>query len=232
MPTNYNVRLLRKREVAQGTMEFTLEKPQGFQYRAGQYGDLVLPASVGLAEGSNKHGFSFVSAPFEDTLRMATRMRKTSAFKNAAATVPEGTMVQLLALWGDFTLHRNAATPAVFVTGGIGITPARSIIAQATHDHDPHRITLIYANRTPELSAYTDELQRLAEQNPNFRFVSVYTSTQGHVSASTIRQHVPGIATSRFYLSGPEGMVKAMRALLLDVGADEDNIRTEEFEGY
>lgn len=232
MSTSYDVRLLHKKTVAEGTMEFTLEKPKGFEYRAGQFGDLVLPASTGLAGDNAKHGFSFVSAPFEDTLRMATRMRKTSAYKTAAAQVPDGTMVQLLALWGDFTLHKNPAIPAVFVIGGIGITPVRSIIAQATHDKAPHQITLIYANRTRALAAYTDELERLAAENKNFRFVPVYTDTQGRVSAATIRQHVPDIAASRFYLAGPEGMVKAMRALLDEVGADEDNIRTEEFEGY
>ena len=231
MSTTYDVRLLRKRQVAEGTMEFTLEKPPGFEYRAGQFGDLVLPASTGLDESNNKHGFSFVSAPFEDTLRMATRMRG-SKYKNAAAQVPEGTRVQLLALWGDFTLHKNAAIPAVFVIGGIGITPVRSIIAQATHDKAPNPITLIYANRTPALAAYTDDLQRCAAENRHFSFVPVYTQTQGHVSAATIRQHVSDIAAPRWYLAGPEGMVKAMRALLDEVGADEDNIRTEEFEGY
>lgn len=232
MSTRYDVRLLRKQEVAEGTMEFTLEKPPGFEYRAGQFGDLVLPPSTGLSGDNAKHGFSFVSAPFEDTLRMATRMRRTSAFKNAAAQVPEGTMVQLLALWGDFTLHKNAAIPAVFVIGGIGITPVRSIIAQATHDKASHRITLIYANRTPAQAAYHAELQQLAQVNPHFSYVPVYTDTQGRVNAATIRQHVPDIATARFYLAGPEGMVKAMRGLLDEVGADEDNIRTEEFEGY
>lgn len=48
MSTSYDVKLLRKTEVAEGTMEFTLEKPRGFEYRAGQYGDLVLPSSTGL----------------------------------------------------------------------------------------------------------------------------------------------------------------------------------------
>ncbi|HET7561522.1 MAG TPA: FAD-dependent oxidoreductase [Rhodanobacteraceae bacterium] len=231
MATSYDVKLLRKREVAEGTTEFTLEKPPGFEYRAGQFGDLVLPPSTGLDDSNNKHGFSFVSAPFEDTLRMATRMRG-SAFKNAAAKVPEGTMVKLLALWGDFTLQKSTHAPAVFITGGIGITPVRSIVAQATHDHTAHKLTLIYANRTPALAAYTDDFQSFAAANPNFSFVPVYTATQGHVNADTIRQHVPDIEASRFYLSGPEGMVKAMRALLMEVGADEDNIRTEEFEGY
>jgi ferredoxin-NADP reductase len=231
MPTSYAVRLLQKNEIAEGTLEFVLEKPQGFEYRAGQFGDLVLPPSTGLDESNNKRGFSFASAPYEETLRMATRMRD-SKYKNAAAKIPEGTMVELLALWGDFTLHKNESIPAVFVIGGIGITPARSIIAQATHDRTAHKITLIYANRTPAVAAYTDDLQRFAGQNKNFHFVPVYTATQGYVDAHTIRQNVPDIAAAKYYLAGPEGMVKAMRALLMEVGADEDNIRTEEFEGY
>lgn len=232
MSVSYDVKLLRKKEVAEGTMEFTLEKPAGFDYRAGQYGDLVLPPSTGLDDSNNKHGFSFVSAPYEDTLRMATRMREASRFKQAAAKVPDGTMVKLLALWGDFTLQKNDRIPAVFLIGGIGITPVRSIIAQATHDKTKHQITLIYSNRTAAQAAYTDELRRLAEQNRHFTFVPVYSDTDGFVNADTVRRHVPDISTPRYYLAGPEAMVKAMRKVLLEVGADEDNIKTEEFEGY
>lgn len=231
MATTYDVKLLKRTEIAEGTLEFTIEKPAGFEYRAGQFGDMVLPPSTGLDESNNKHGFSFVSAPYEDTLRMATRMRP-SKFKLAAAEIQEGTMIQLLALWGDFILHKNADVPAVFLIGGIGITPVRSIIAQATHDKLPHKITLIYANRTQARAAYHEDLQTLAAENPNFTYVPVITSTEGHVNADTIRKHVPDIVAPRFYLAGPEGMVKSMRQLLVEVGADEDNIRTEEFEGY
>ena len=232
MPDSYNVKLLHKKEVAQGTMEFTLEKPKGFQYRAGQYGDLVLPASTGLDGSNNKHGFSFVSAPFEDTLRMATRMRKESRYKQAAAQVPEGAMVKLLALWGDFMLPKNEKTQIVYLIGGIGITPVRSMIAQATHDKTGHKLTLLYSNRNPAQAAYLDELKHLAEVNKNFTFVPSFSDTDGFIDAKMVRQHVPDISTPRYYLSGPEGMVKAMRKLLVEVGADEDNIKTEEFEGY
>ncbi len=231
MATSYDVRLIRKREIAEGTMEFVLEKPPGFEYRAGQFGDLVLPDSDEINESNNKHGFSFASAPYEDTLRMATRLRDTP-FKRAARKVPDGTIVKLLALWGDFTLHKNEAIPAVFVIGGIGITPVRGIVAQATHDRTAHQITLIYANRTPAQAAYAADFQQYAAENPRFTYVPVYTSTQGHVNADLIRQYVPDVTAPRYYLSGPEGMVKAMRALLVEIGADEDNIRTEEFEGY
>ena len=231
MPTSYNVRLLHKTEVAEGTMEFMLEKPQGFEYRAGQYGDLVLPRPATENESDTNHGFSFASAPYEENLRMATRLRDTP-FKRAARQIPEGTLVQLLALWGDFTLHKKVTIPAVFIIGGIGITPVRSMIAQATHDKTAHKITLIYANRTPALAAYTHDLERFAAENKNFTFVPVYTATEGYVNADTIRRHVPDIVAPKYYLSGPEGMVRAMRALLVQIGADEDNIRTEEFEGY
>jgi ferredoxin-NADP reductase len=231
MPTSYDVTLLQKKEIAEGTIEFTLEKPSGFEYRAGQYGDLVLPLSTGLDDSNNKHGFSFVSAPFENTLRMATRMRD-SRYKKAAAQVLEGAMVQILALWGDFTLQKNETLPAVFITGGIGITPVRSMIAQATHDKTHHKITLIYANRTLAQAAYTEELKQLAVANVNFTFVPVYTATQGHVNAKLIKQYISNVVAPRYYLSGPGGMVKAMRTLLIEIGADEDNIKTEEFDGY
>ncbi len=227
----YDVELICKKEVAEGTMEFTLEKPAGFTYRAGQYGDIVLPNKGGASEQEYKHGFSFLSAPFEEHLRMATRMRNTP-FKEAIKVTPDGTMVQLIATFGDFTLHKNEAIPAVFVIGGIGITPVRGMIAQATHDKTGHKLTLIYANKTSALAAYTDDLTQLAAQNPNFTFVPVYTEKEGHVNADLIKRHIPDVATPKYYLSGPEGMVKAMRSLLIEVGADEDNIRTEEFEGY
>lgn len=227
----YESKLISQKTVAEGTTEFTLARPQGFDYRAGQFADIVLPCPDDTPEQASTHCFSFVSAPSEGHLRMATRMRD-SAFKNAIRDTPDDTAVQLDGPFGDFTLHKNEAIPAVFVIGGIGITPVRSMIAQAVHDGTGHKLTLIYANRTPAQAVFTEELQQFADRPVNFTFVPVYTENDGHVSAGTIRQHVSDIAGSKYYLSGPEGMVKAMRALLLEVGADEDNVRSEEFEGY
>lgn len=235
--TTYDVRLIAKRDIAEGSMEFTLEKPADLDIRAGQFCDVKLPSPEGTPKHDMIHGFSFVNAPFEPHVVVATRMRGT-AFKNAFKATPDGTAVKLIAPFGDFTLHKTESVPAVFLIGGIGITPARSMIVQALHDHTAHQITLIYANRTPAQAAYTAELQQLAEAHQNFSFVPAYTQDQvsgaehGRVDANMIRRHVPDLATPRFYLAGPEGMVKAMRALLLDIGANEDNIRAEEFEGY
>jgi ferredoxin-NADP reductase len=81
------------------------------------------------AEG-NTRGFSLASAPYEDDLMLATRMRDT-AFKRVLKTMALGAELTLDAPYGSFTLHNNAAIPAVFVTGGIGVTPVRSIVLQA-----------------------------------------------------------------------------------------------------
>jgi ferredoxin-NADP reductase len=226
-----DVKLLRKETVANGTMLFEWEKPAGFEYVAGQFGDFTLVEPDETDAEGNVRGFSFVTAPFEEHLQTATRMRDT-AFKRVLQRMPPGSTVKLDAPYGDFRLHKNSVTPAVFLIGGIGITPVRSIIAQATHDKTNHKITLLYSNRNPAQAAYLDELKHLAEVNKNFTFVPSFSDTDGFIDAKMVRAHVPDIGAPKYYLSGPEGMVKAMRKLLVDVGADEDNIKTEEFEGY
>ena len=74
----YKVKLQRKEEIADGTMAFYFEKPKGFEFKAGQFGDFTLidPAETD-AEG-NTRGFSLASAPYEDFLMFATRMRDTA----------------------------------------------------------------------------------------------------------------------------------------------------------
>jgi len=81
----------------------------------------------------------------------ATRMRDT-AFKRVLKTMPLGTELTLDAPYGSFTLHNNAAIPAVFVTGGIGVTPVRSIVLQAIHDQVARRIIVIANGRRTQPS--------------------------------------------------------------------------------
>lgn len=234
MPSHYPSKLISQREVAEGTIEFIMEKPVGtdFSYLAGQFGDIELPHAEDAPKMDYTHGFSFVSAPFEDDVRMATRMRSSSHFKNAIAKVADGSPIQLIATWGKFTLHEDASVPAVFITGGIGITPVLSILKQAAHDNKPHKMTLIYANRTPAQAAYTNELEALVASNANLKFVPVYTQKQGHVDAKLIKQHITDITASNYYVCGPEGLVNAMTELLAGMGVNKAAIRREKFEGY
>lgn len=234
----YNSKLLSKKQIADGTMEFILEKPADFKYRAGQFFDILLEKSSPEAKKSSYvHGFSFVSAPFEEHLVAATRMRD-SDFKNAIKALPDNSPVQLDACFGNFTLPKDTATPIVYIIGGIGITPVRSMVAQATHDKTEHQLTLIFANKKASYAPFISDLTALAQQNKNFKFVQTYTDEQvdgcehGRVTIDMVRKYVSDINKAVYYLSGPAGMVRSSRELLMAAGVDEDNIRTEEFDGY
>ncbi len=139
--SGYQPRLLKKVEVAEGTMAFHLERPPGFDFRPGQSADLTLVNPPETDSEGNVRTFSIASAPFEDHLMFATRMRDT-AFKRSLKKVPLGTTVKMDSPMGSFTLHKNSAKPAVFLAGGIGITPFSSIVRQADHDRSPHRLYL------------------------------------------------------------------------------------------
>jgi ferredoxin-NADP reductase len=234
-----NIKLTKKEDVAEGTMAFHFEKPAGFEFKAGQFADFTLLNPSETDDEGNTRGFSLVHAPFEEDIMVATRMRDT-AFKRSLKVLPIGTEVKFDGPYGDFTLHKTATTPAVFLTGGIGITTVRSIIAQATHDRVPHKITLLYSNKTPQDTAFLDDLHGFAKENPNFTFVPVmtrltpneYDGETGHITQEMLKKYVPDLASPIFYLSGPASMVKAMRQLLVEANANEDNIRTEEYSGY
>lgn len=234
-----NVKLIKKEEIANDTMAFYFEKPEGFQYRAGQFADYTLINPPETDEEGNTRGFSLITAPYEDGIGAATRLRNT-AFKRVLSDLPIGTEVELDAPYGDFTLHKTETTPAVFIIGGIGVTPVRSMVAQATHDKSAHKITLLHANRTLDDTPFRADFEQFAKDNPNFTYVPVVTDEEqaglpgehGRVDEAMLKRHVPDLNAPIYYLSGPEGMVKAMRQLLVSLNVNEDNIRTEEFTGY
>ncbi len=237
----YKIKLKSKEDVASGTMAFHFEKPKDFVYKAGQFADytLINPSQTD-AEG-NTRGFTIACAPYQDDIMFTTRMRDT-AFKREIKEMSIGTEVTFDAPYGSFILHNNTSVPAVFLTGGIGITPVRSILLQATHDAAPHQIFVFYSNKTPKDAAFLTELFSLTELNKNITFVPSMTDMEnseqewdgerGFFTKEMLQKHIIDLQKPIYYLSGPKVMVAAVRKTLNEAGVDDDNIRTEEFSGY
>jgi ferredoxin-NADP reductase len=241
-PTLVNLATLIKREdIAEGTMAFHLSRPAGMEFRPGQSIDVTLIDPPETDAEGNTRAFSIASAPSDKELVIATRMRDT-AFKRVLRSMPLGSQLKLDGPGGSFTLHRNVSKPAVFLAGGIGITPFLSMALHAAHEASPQQLYLFYSNRRPEDSAFLQTLQDLAQRNANFHFIPTMTEMAkskrqwsletGLISPQMIAKHLTSIAGPIFYIAGPPGMVTAMRQLLAQAGADEDDIRTEEFSGY
>ncbi len=236
---SYKVSLVRKREIADGTMAFYFSKPEGFDFRPGQTIDLSLINPQEIDTKGNTRTLSIASAPYEPELIVATRLRG-SAFKTTLHDMSNGTSVEIDGPFGDFTLHKDINKPAVFLIGGIGVTPVRSMVAQALHDNSGHQLVLIHANRKFIDIPFREDFQSFASENPNFKYVQTlslvapddWTGEKGHIDEAMIRRHVKAPDLANYYLSGPEGMVRAMRQLLVDMKIDEDSIKSEEFPGY
>ena len=238
---DYRSKLLSRVEVAEGTMAFYFEKPSLFNFKPGQAADVTLPNPPETDSEGNTRTFSIASSPFEGQLMFTTRMRDT-AFKRSLMKVPLGTEVKIGPAMGSFTLHKNSAKAAVFLAGGIGITPFLSIVRQADHDRLPHKLYLFYSNRRPEDTAFLEVLRMLEKSNANFRLVCTMTQMQksqkgwkgetGFISKETLSRHLATLQGPTYYSAGPPFMVAGMRELLVDAGVDEDDIRTEDFAGY
>jgi ferredoxin-NADP reductase len=126
----------------------------------------------------------------------------------------------------------------VFLAGGIGITPFRSMLVDLAARPSRPDVTLLYGNRTPDLP-FRELFESLARGWPALRLA--YTVTQpgrswsgsvGRIDESFVRRHVPDLAAPLFMLAGPEAMVAAMRELLAAVGVGDERVRHESFPGY
>ncbi|HEY0822878.1 MAG TPA: FAD-dependent oxidoreductase [Ramlibacter sp.] len=239
--SSITVHLKRREEIAHGTTAFHFDKPAGLRFKPGQAIDLVLADRALCAPEAARHAFSIVSAPYEDELAVATRMRD-SAFKQALARLPVGAPVAIEGPFGSLTLHNKPDRAAVFIAGGIGITPFVSMLRQAAHDARRQRLVLLYANRRPEDSAFMTELQRLEGDNPHFRLVATMTRMSesrrpwmgetGAIDEALLKRIVAELPDPVYYVAGPAAMVAGMRGTLERTGVDGDDIRSEEFYGY
>jgi len=233
----YTTSLVTKEDVARGTVAIHLKKPEGFAFKAGQAVYVTLPA-LKEADGKGRvRTFSISSAPDDPDLVIATRLTD-SAFKRGFTSLPAGSAIEIEGPYGDLTLDDDAKRPAVFLAGGIGITPFRSMIRDAAKRARSRDLILFYSNRSAGDTAFLSELEQIAQQNPRFKLVASMTDAadwqgeHGFITREMIERHIGDIARPVFYLAGPPAMVAAMADLLKDAGVRPENIRAEEFAGY
>jgi len=237
----FETQLLDRKEIAEGTMAFHFARPAGFEFAAGQSVNVGLVDPPETDAKGNRRAFSIASAPHENELVIATRMRDT-AFKRVLKTMPLGARVQLRGPAGKFTLDPDAPAPAVFLAGGIGITPFVSMLRHAAQAKLARRLHLVYSNRRPEDAAFLAELAGLQDRNPNHRFTGTMTEMEksahpwqgerGFVDRAMLERALGDLAAPTWYMAGPPAMVQTMLAILAEAGVAKERVRTDEFFGY
>jgi NAD(P)H-flavin reductase len=123
----YKAKLKAQKTLCAGTTAFYFEKPEDFKFEPGQFANFTLRSPGSEDVEGNTRALSIASAPQERDLMVAMRLRST-AFKNTLHSLPFDSELLLQGPYGSMTLSRNGTRPAVFLAGGIGITPFRSLI--------------------------------------------------------------------------------------------------------
>src|SRR5207247_1651256 len=224
-----------------GTMAFHFARPADFKFLAGQSMNVSLIDPPETDAKGNTRTFSIVSAPHENELVIATRMRDT-AFKRVLKSMPAAGRVGLRGPAGLFTLDPADARSAVFLAGGIGITPFVSMLRQGAHSRLARDLWLFYSNRRPEDAAFLEELAALPKRHSRCHFVGTmvemdkssrpWSGDTGFLDRAMLERHLNDLAASVSYAADPPGLVEAMQKMLADAGVKDEAIRTDEFFGY
>ena len=217
------------------SFQFQPERP--FTFQAGQY----LRYTLNHREPDNRgvsRFFTIASAPAEGFVMLATRLSTPgSSFKQALRRLGAGDVVEAAGPSGQF-VYSDREMPAVFVAGGIGITPFRSILVDLASRPLEADVTLLYANSTPDIP-FRRLFDDLAAKQTRLKIA--YTISQpdpdwrgpvGRIDERFIREHAPFARDPLFYVAGPKAMVAATAEALRTVGVAGDRIKRDFFPGY
>jgi glycine betaine catabolism B len=222
-------------------------------YKAGQYAAMDLETKED--EAGAVRSFTIASSPTEEEfILISTRIRDTQ-FKKKLANLEIGTPIKITAPVGSFVLPEDDNSKCVvFLSGGIGVTPFRSMVKYATDNRLPIRIIMFDSNRNEENILYRKDFDQCVRANNNLKIIYTITGKGQEESSSMIaaaggnwkgeigfinnemltkNMTSDELENSIFYICGPPGMLKAMQKLLQDdLRISDERIKIEEFTGY
>lgn len=234
------LKLKEKNKIAKDSYEFVFDKNKEFNFSPGQYMEWTTPEYTTDSRGNRRY-FTIASSPTENDMKIGIRFNNpSSSFKKYLNGMETGEKVVASQLSGEFILPKDKNQRIVFVAGGIGITPIRSMVKYLLDKKEKRDTVLFYACKSLEEVAYKDLLDQ-AEKSIGLKTIYLLSegelpkdikAIRGRLSKDIIEKEVPDYKDRIFYLSGPELMVRAYKRLLLELGIKRNKIVTDYFPGY
>jgi ferredoxin-NADP reductase len=204
-----------------------------FAYRAGQ------AAFLGIPSQAERLPYSIASAPEESEpgryLEFLLKL-ESGGWGTHLAGLRRGSKIEVDGPMGTFMFPRHPEEREfLFVAGGTGIAPLRSMIAHASITQQRGRLHLLYSARTPLDFAYLPELKRYAKEG---KFDLLLTATRevpqkwrgdrGRITSAHLARLLRTPETLCF-VCGPAAMVDDVPRMLVELGVDGERIRIEEW---
>jgi len=238
--SKYLLSLFEKERIGSGTYDFVLEPDRNVSFEPGQYLEWTLKHNPSDSRGNRRY-FTIASSPTEKHLRLGVKFaKKSSTYKEAMLEMSDGSKILAGSLSGDFVLPKDKKQKLVFVAGGIGITPYRSMLKYLVDKREKRDIVVIYSNRNFDEIVYTDVLQ---EANDELGTKILFTLTdkdhapegwrgyRGYINKDIISREIPDFRDRTFYLSGSHTMVVGFENTLKSLGVSALNIKKDFFPG-
>lgn len=223
--SSYNVSFLKKEQITKDAYKFHFKKPKSFTFEAGQYLKMKLPVKNPDNRGNSRY-FTISASPTEKDLFIITKIGR-STFKQTLNKLNPGDKVQIRGPWGDFVLKKQEKRKVIFLAGGIGLTPFRSILKQNLDSSMHIPITMINSysdEKAAELSSVLDEFKNL----PGFNLQTLLE----RITTDFLHKYLDESGKYVYYISGPERMVTSLASDLRKKGVKEENIKLDDFPGY
>lgn len=225
----YILKLKEKIKLSPDIYEFIFTSQKKLKFNPGQYIEWTYAHEDPDTRGNRRY-FTIASSPNEESIKLGIRMNNpSSSFKNALQDMQAGDEITAAQIAGDFTLDEKM--PAVFIAGGIGITPFRSMVKYLMDNNRKQDVTLIY----------------FAKKEEDFVFKDIFEEAKGKVGLKVfyivsdramdlekfIKDEVPNYSSKKYYLSGPSAMVDAYKMIIKKlVPHNQKQIVTDYFPGF
>jgi ferredoxin-NADP reductase/nitrite reductase/ring-hydroxylating ferredoxin subunit len=222
-----------------------IEQKKELDYISGQYAFFDIGGVYNDPEGPLRH-FTIASSPTENFIMISTRIRDTPYKKRLSSLEEEKAKVKVRGPTGKFILHEDYSKPAVLLSGGIGVTPFRSMIKYATGRQLPIKIVMFDSNREEANILYKNEFDECLKTNKNLKIIYTITGEgqpplghwegeAGRIDKAMITKYVSEdeLNKSIFYICGPPAMLNALQNILNEkLKISKDRVKIEEFTGY
>jgi ferredoxin-NADP reductase len=213
---------------------FRFARPPSFTYKPGQF----IFVTVRSGQELMKKPLSLSSSPTETEFIEFTKKFTDHPFSKALMTLKVDDWASVDGPYGNFTFEGEFEEVSM-LSGGVGITPLRSMCKYCADTVSKAKITLLYGNRTEEDIVFKKELEEMQRKNKNFRVVFTVDNARpgwkgktGTIDEAMIKNEVPNYPKAVFYVCGPPAMVVAILDLLRKIGISKGQMKVESFQGY
>jgi len=233
-PEPKRTEVLEAKQLTPSTYLIRVAKPEGFSFLASQSAALMIEKGYGI----QRHAMSIASSPSRDYMEWATR-NSDSDFKKTFLSLQKGDPISFMGPKGNFLLESEIH--AVFIAGGIGITPFRSMLEFIEDERLNTSVTLLYGNRSLEDIPFKQQLDQISEANSNIDMQYLISDPpsspqwdyrEGHIDEDLLREVVAAHSDAIYYVAGPGNMVRSILQILTTIGVPPERVRQEMFRGY